>query len=309
VRRRSVNLRSRRAVRRLREGLKLLWESDEARVRRKFRRQLGREPDLDHPRTFNEKILWLNLRTRDPRWVTCSDKVAVRQVVRERVGEGCLVPLLGVFEDPDDIDLEALPDRFIIKAAHGSGWNLIVRDRDSLDWNAARRQLRWWLASNYHAHKREWQYRRIPPRLVVEELLLDEAGRIPSDYKVFCLRRGPEQTVFFQVDMDRFTDHRRNYYDLEWNRLPFQKVDAPNSPHDVPRPERLEEMVRVARALAGDFPLVRVDLYGLRDRVYFGELTFSPDAGMAVFDPPDWDLRLGELIGLPDSGGPTGTGT
>lgn len=297
-----VRLTTRRQIRRLQEGLKRLWESDERRIRRKFRSELGHDPDLDSPTTLNEKILWLNLRHRDPRWIYYSDKVAVRDFVRDRIGERYLVPLLGVYDDADDIDLEALPDRFIIKAAHGSGWNIIVRDKRDLDWPGAKRTLQDWLARSYYSHKREWQYRHVPHRLVIEELLLDENGEIPDDYKVWCLRNGREQTQFLQVDMGRFTRHTRNYYDPEWNRLPFEKVDAPNNTTDRPRPEGLEEMITAARALSEGFCLVRVDFYSLPNRIYFGEMTFTPDAGMARFKPEEWDRKLGDLVGLPVPG-------
>lgn len=290
-----------RRIRSFQEGLKLLRESDERRIRRKFRSELGCDPDLEHPKTLNEKILWLNLRNRDRRWAECSDKVAAREFVRTRIGERYLVPLLGVYDDPDDIDLESLPDRFIIKAAHGSGWNLIVRDKSSLDWPDTRGKLREWLSRSYYAHKREWQYREIPHRLVIEELLVDEAGRVPDDYKIWCLRAGDSQTLFVQVDMDRFSDHTRNYYDLDWSLLPFHKLDSPPNPIGRPRPQRLDEMVEVARELSRDFCLVRVDLYHLPDRVYFGEMTFTPDAGMAPLEPPEWDRKLGDLVDLPGS--------
>jgi hypothetical protein len=294
-----MKLTSLRRLRRFQEGLKLLWESDEKRIRRKYRGELGRDPDLDHPKTLYEKILWLNLRHRDTRRVDCSDKVTVRDFVRDRIGGRYLVPLAGVYDDPDDIDLEGLPDRFIIKAAHGSGWNLIVRDKHALDWPEAKHALRDWLSRSYYAHKREWQYRDIQPRIVIEELLLDENGEIPDDYKVWCLRKGAEQTLFFQVDMHRFTDHRRNYYDADWRLLPFQKADAPPDPVGRPRPARLDEMVRVATELSEGFCLVRVDLYSFPDRIYFGEMTFTPDAGMAAIDPPEWDRKLGDLVSLP----------
>lgn len=295
-----MRLETRRRIRRMQEGLKRLWESDERRICRKYRAELGRDPDLDSPRTLNEKILWLNLRHDDPRRTALSDKVAVRDWVRERIGARHLVPVLGVYDDAEDIELDSLPDRFIIKAAHGSGWNLIVRDKRDLDWSLARDTLQDWLTRNYHAHKRERQYRVIKPRLVIEELLLDERGAIPDDYKIWCLRGRTGDTFFVQVDMDRFSNHSRNYYDLDWNLLPFHKADSPPNPEGRPRPARLHEMVEIARELSDDFPLVRVDLYATGDRVYFGEMTFTPDAGMARFQPAEWDRKLGDLIGLPE---------
>ena len=295
-----MHLTSLRRIRRVREGLKLLWESDERRIRRKYRSELGREPDLDDPKTYTEKILWLNLRHRDPRQVICADKYAVRDWVAERAGEGILVPLLGVFDDADDIDIESLPDAFAIKATHGSGWNLIVPDKSRLDWGQARRSLQDWLSRSYYAHKREWQYRDMPHRLIVEKFLADEDGGIPSQYQFFCFRRGDQQTILVQVDFDEQTNHRRDYYDLDWRRMPFTSR-VPNAEREAPMPERLDDMLEVVRRLSEDFPFVRVDLYLFRDRLYFGELTFTSGGGMSAFDPPEWDRKLGDLIGLPES--------
>ena len=283
---------------RFQEGLKLLWESDEKRIRRKYRGELGRDPDLDHPARYTEKVLWLNLRHRDPRQVICSDKYAVRDWVAERVSEDILVPLFGVYDDADDIDFDSLPDAFVVKATHGSGWNLIVPDKTDLDWAEAKESLQDWLSRSYYAHKREWQYRDVPRRLIVEQFLGDRDGEIPSQYQFFCFRRGDQQTILVHVDIDEHTDHRRDYYDLDWKRMPFTSR-YPNAECEAPRPERLEDMVAIVHRLSEDFPFVRVDLYLIEDRIYFGELTFTSGGGMSPFDPPEWDRKLGDLIGLP----------
>ena len=295
-----MRLSTRRQIRRVHEGLKLLWESDEKRIRRKFRQEMGRELNLADPRTFNEKQLWLNLRHRDSRWVECSDKYAFREYVRRRIGPDYLIPLLGVYEDSASIDPGTLPERFVIKATHGSGWNLIVPDKKALDWDDAKRSLQDWLSRNYYAHKREWQYRDIPPRLIVEEFLDPGGGAIPSQFQFFCFRRGEDRTILVQVDFDEQTDHRRDYYDEDWNRMPFASR-VPNAEREAPRPERLEEMLSIARRLSEDFPFVRVDLYEVRDRIYFGEMTFTSGGGMSSFDPPEWDRTLGDLMGLPEA--------
>jgi hypothetical protein len=285
-------------VRRVQEGLKLLWESDEQRIRRKYRRNFGREPDLESPKTFNEKILWLNLYDRRPVKVICADKYAVRDWVSQRIGDQYLIPLIGVYDDAEDIELDRLPNSFVIKATHGSGWNLIVEDKEQLQWHAAKHTLNGWLASSYYPYLREWQYRDIPPRLVAEELVLDEHGEIPSDYKLLCLGGAENQTILVEVDLDRHTDHRRNIYDLDWNRLPFD-LNYPGSGTVVPRPDRLDEMVDLARRLSGELPFVRVDLYSTPGGLFFGEMTLTPDGGGGRFEPPEWDRKLGDLIGLP----------
>jgi hypothetical protein len=296
-----VRLTTLRRIRSIQEGLKLLWESDERCIRRKYRRIFGRDPDLDDPRTFNEKILWLNLYWRDPRTVALSDKCRVREYVRETVGEEHLIPLLGVYEDPDDLILESLPDSFIIKAAHACGWNLVVRDRQDLDWEAARKKLRKWVTSSWYPLYREWQYRDIPRRLVVEELMVDPDGRVPADYKFFCFRGSEGPRMIVQVDTDRFGDLRRTYFDESWNRLPMT-IFVPAQEGEIERPARLDEMMDVARRLSDGFCFARVDLYGLPDAVYFGELTFTPTAGMGPYEPAEWDRKMGDLIELPGTG-------
>ena len=287
-----------RRIRRIQEGLELLWESDERRIRRKFRRTLGREPDLESPKTFNEKILWLNLNDRRPVKTIVADKHAVRDWVSERIGDQYLIPLVGLYEDARDIEFDSLPGSFVIKATHGSGWNLIVQDKRKLDWRAATDTLNGWLASNYYPYLREWQYRDIPPRLVVEELVLDHRGRIPSDFKLLCLTGAETKTIIVEVDLDRHTNHCRNLYDLEWNRLPFD-LNYPASDEHVSSPDRLDEMVDVARNLSRGFPFVRVDFYSTARGLRFGEMTLTPDGGSSVFDPPEWDRRLGDLTELP----------
>ena len=294
----AVRLTTRRQIRRLQEGLKLLWESDEKRIRRKYRGELGRDPDLDNPATYTEKVLWLNLRHRDPRMVVCADKYAVRDWVAKRAGADILVPFLGVYDDADDIDLESLPDAFVIKATHGSGWNLIVPDKSALDWEEAKRSLQNWLCRSYYAHKREWQYRDMPHRLIVEQFLDGGDGEIPSQYQFFCFRRGDQQTILIQVDFDEHANHRRDYYDIDWKRMPFTSR-VPNAERETQRPERLADMLEIVRGLSEDFPFVRVDLFLVQDRIYFGELTFTSGGGMSSFDPPEWDRKLGDLIGLP----------
>lgn len=293
-----MRLSTRRQIRRVQEGLKLLWESDEKRIRRKYRQAFGRDPDLVSPKTFNEKILWLNLNDRRPVRTVCADKYAVRDWVHERIGDQYLIPLVGVFEDARDIDFDSLPERCAVKATHGSGWNLIVQDKRQLDWPAETSRLNGWLASSYYPYLRERQYRDIRPRLVVEELLLDDHGRIPADYKLLCLTGAQTQTIIVEVDLDRHTNHCRNLYDLDWNRLPFD-LNYPASDERVPRPDRLDEMVEVARSLSRGFPFVRVDLYSTASGLRFGELTLTPDGGVGRFEPPEWDRRLGDLIDLP----------
>lgn len=288
-------LRFRLWVRSVITSLRSAWSTDEAEISKRYRRRMGRELDLRDPQTFTEKIQWLILRWRDPNCMTFADKYAVRAFVEERIGKEFLIPLVGVYDTVRSLDPDALPESFIIKATHGSGWNMIVRDKAAWDYKRARPILRQWIRRNYYAGTREWQYRDIPPRLVVEELLLDASGDIPCDFKLHCFGGAP---VFIQVDHDRFKDHSRSFYDEHWQRLPFA-LKYKKADFDLPRPRRLEKMLDLARRLSGSWPYVRVDLYCVAERIYFGELTFTPDAGMGMFSPKEWDRRWGDLLILP----------
>jgi len=212
--------------------------------------------------------------------------------------------LLAVYDRADDICFRDLPGAFVLKVNHGSGQNWIVRDNHREDERRVRRQFREWMAENHYVQSREWPYRGMTPRIVAEELLLDEAGRIPSDYKLHCFNGRAE---LIQVDVDRDTAHRRNFYDPAWRRLPFVWTEwegaAPLWPggREVDRPDALPEMIRLAETLSKDFPYARIDLFFCRGRVYFGEITFFHGGGFERMDPPEWDRKLGDRLALPSA--------
>jgi hypothetical protein len=205
--------------------------------------------------------------------------------------------VIGVFEDARDIDFGKLPGAFVIKATHGSGWNLIIRDKSDIEERAIVSRCNKWLAKNYYVNQREWQYKNIAPRLLVEEMLEDDAGKIPSDYKIHCFDHGRGRTVI-GVDQDRFTRHTRDHYDEQWNRLDMT-FKFPRSQEDVSRPDELEEMLSLARRLAAPFSYARIDLYLVRGRIYVGEITFTPEAGYGRFDPAGVDLEWGAGFAVP----------
>ena len=278
------------------------WRSDRTAIERGYERAFGRPLDWANPLTLNEKLNWLKLFYRNPLQRVAADKHAVREHVRARAGAECLIPLLAVYDRADDICFRNLPGAFVLKVNHGSGQNWIVRDKHREDERRVRRQFREWMAENHYAKSREWPYRGMTPRIVAEELLLDEDGRIPSDFKLHCFNGRVE---CIQVDLDRDTAHRRNFYGPAWQRLPFVWTEwegsAPLWPggRDVERPGALPEMIRLAETLSKDFPYARIDLFHCRGRVYFGEITFFHGGGFERFDPPEWDRKLGERLALP----------
>jgi len=267
---------------------------DATQLRWRYEARLGRRLDLARPRTFNEKLQWLKLHWRDPRCPTCVDKLAVRGYVEERCGPGLLNTLHGVYLRPEDIDPEALPPAFVLRATHGSGFNVICLDRDRFDWERARADLRRFLRRDFGRLDREWPYAKVPRRILCERYLGRE-GRPPDDYKLFCFDGEPR---FVEVHTGGGKDPRMVLHDTEWNPLGIG-LEHPPPQGPVPRPMALKEMLGAAKNLSAGFPFVRVDLYEVEGRVVFGELTFFPTAGLKVFGDPADDLFLGELLCLP----------
>ena len=279
------------------------WRSDESAVSHDFERVFGCPLDWEHPRTLNEKLNVLKTRFRRPDMTRLVDKYAVRAVVAGKIGEKHLVPLLGVWEKAREVSFDALPDAFVLKVNHGSGQNWIVRDKAKEDGREIKKTLARWMKENHAAISREWPYRGVVPRITAEKLLLEGDGALPKDYKFHCFAG---EVAAVQVDLDRETAHKRNFYDLQWQKQPFLWCETeadgspkwPNGP-DVPRPAALEEMADIARTLSAGWPYVRVDLFHVGGKVYFGELTFYHGSGLECFFPPEKDLAFGDLLAMP----------
>ncbi|MEA1787684.1 ATP-grasp fold amidoligase family protein [Arenibacter sp. GZD96] len=261
----------------------------------RFIRILGYPLNLKHPRTFNEKIQWLKLNLRTPLHVVCSDKFLVREHVREKLGDTYLIPLLLETTNPQNLKPENLPDYpMIIKTNHGSGNVIMIKDKKKSDWPSLQREMRKSLQDRYNSGKGEWHYAKIKPRILVEKLLLDPGGNIPQDYKLYCFQG---KVRFIEVHANRFTHHTVDFFDTAWQRIDCTTLDRSSSP--PLRPATLEDMLRIAEILANDFFFVRVDLYSLQSKVYFGELTFYPGSGFIKYHPRKWDIVFGEMLQLP----------
>ncbi len=257
---------------------------------------LGYLLNLKNPQTFNEKIQWLKLNDRTPLHTICADKFAVRKHIAQIVGEEYLIPLVLQTKNVSDIKPEALPDYpVIIKTNHDSSGGTFVGDKSILDWDAIRTGLRERLGVKYSAFGNgEWQYKNIPPCIIVEKLLLDSDGNIPFDYKMHFFN---QKLVFTQVDLDRQENHTRNLYDPQWNLMPCTWLYK--NGRQLPKPLNYDKMKDIAEILAKDFIYVRVDFYTLKDKIYIGELTFHPESGNGKFHPQEWDLKLGDQLKLP----------
>lgn len=267
-------------------------------IRRKafqnFIRNHGYHANLAQPKTFSEKLLYRKLQQH--RWLeqqaSLVDKHAVREYIRQTLGEAFLIPQLGYLQDANDFDFERFPPPIILKATHGSGWNLIIRTADEYSLADVRALISAWLGCNYADNfTGEAQYRLVDPGVVVEPLLTDAHGKVPVDYKFHCFDHGKRLIV--QTDMDRFGDHSRDFFDEQWQNLDLQlkynRSEAPAS-----RPDNLPAMLKAARALSQTFDYVRVDLYSFEGKVLFGEITFVPGNACEKLTPAQQDQQLGD---------------
>lgn len=265
--------------------------SDKAIINIKYKLVFHRKLNLKHPETFNEKLHWLRFYGYQKLYCTLADKYTVREYVKEKIGEKYLIPLIQVYNDPATIDFNQLPSSFVFKLAYGSGWNIICTNKNKLNIKKCIQQLKTWQKSDYYRLGREKQYKGIPPRILCEQFI-GEKEEVPEDYKFFCFDGQPH---FIQVDISRFKNHRRIIYDTKWNRLPI-KYCFSNEVEDIPCPDNLQEMLEIAQKLSAGQSFVRVDLYSVNHRIYFGELTLTPGNGFEVFTPQEIDKEWGEFI-------------
>lgn len=253
----------------------------------------GREPDLENPQTFSEKQQWLKLNYHNSLMTTCADKFEVRAFIKEKGYSHLLNGVLGVYDNINQLNISELPDQFVLKATHGSGWNLVCTDKSKINWWIWKKIMNVWLHNNIFWPGREWPYKNMKPRLIAEPFLKDSSGKL-MDYKLFCFNG---KVHFIQANKGRGTDnHAQNFYDLDWNILPFGKNLEPRPEIDIPAPFNLKEMANIAADLAGDFPFVRVDFYEVERKIIFGEMTFYPKSGLPDFTPPEYDQILGSIL-------------
>jgi hypothetical protein len=267
----------------------------EIRLKKQYKRKTGRQLDLNNPQTYCEKVQWEKLYNRDPLRARLADKYAVREYVASHVGEEYLIPLLGVWEDSRDIDFDALPKEFVLKCNHGCSWNIIVKDKAKLNISKARRKLNHWMSLDLSSLAFEMHYTDIPRKIIAEKYLesATEAGGL-RDYKFYCFNGEPR---FVKLVAER-PNFRINWYDLNWVLQPFNNIYEA-IPYPVEKPDNLPAMTEIARKLSKGFPHVRVDLYSVGGKIYFGEMTFTAGSGYELFYPDEYNRILGDMYTLP----------
>lgn len=259
-----------------------------------FEKRHGKMLDWNNLQTYTEKMQWEKLFNHDPRKVICSDKYLVREWVKDKIGSDYLIPLIGSWKNVDDIDFDTLPNQFVLKTNCSSGDVIIVRDKSKLtakDIKGYKAKLNYYLNMKFGFNTCELHYNQIKPMIIAESLIFSERIDLP-DYKFLCFDGVP---YFCWVDTDRYTGHKRNVYDINWNPQNWHQTNYAISKEPIPRPANYDTMIEVVKKLAKDFSHVRVDLYNNNGRIYFGELTFTNSSGFERIEPESADLMLGEM--------------
>lgn len=286
------------------------WLPDKTYLQLLYRFKMSHKLDLNHPKTFTEKIQWLKLYNRKPEYTFMVDKYAVKKYVADIIGEKYIIPTLGVWDKPEDIDWDALPNEFVLKTTHGggSGGVVICKDKKTFDRNKAILTLRDSMNSDIYRSLREWPYKDVKKRVLAEKYMAPkDMVNNPiydlSDYKFFCFNGEPK---YCQVIRDRHSKESIDFYDMNWRHQEFVGLNPVtssgknlvNGVNPVPRPLLLDDMICVCHKLSKNMKFVRIDMYVIDNRIYFGEITFYPASGMGLFNPDKWNEELGNLISL-----------
>ncbi len=261
-----------------------------------FKCKMGYKLNLKNPQTFNEKLQWLKLYDRNPEYTKMVDKYEVREYIKEKIGEEYLIPLIGVYDKFDDIDFDELPNQFVIKCNHDSGGLVICKDKGKLNIEETRKKINKSLKTNYYYDGREWPYKNVKPRIIIEKYMEDSNKSDLIDYKLFCFNGIPKIVL---VCSERFSSSNmcETWFDMNW-----KLIDMTESGHRVDstisKPKQLKKMVELSKKLSKNIPFIRVDWYEIGDKLYFGELTFYPASGFEKFEPKEWNKKIGDMLSI-----------
>lgn len=266
--------------------------SDKTYLKMKFKQSTGENLNLKNPKTFNEKLQWLKLYARKNEQIKRVDKYKVRSYISNTIGEHYLIPLIDVFDKVEDINWEKLPNKFVLKCTHGSGSNIVCTNKLNLNKKETEKKLKKWMNENWFWYGREWPYKGLEPKIICEKYLGDNI----IDYKFMCFHGDPK---LIQIHQGRGSHNQTlDFYDKYWEKTDINRK-TPTASEKIPKPEKLEEMLEIARELSKNEIHVRIDLYEVKQKVYFGEITYFTTSGFSVFEKRKHDELLGEWIKLP----------
>lgn len=267
---------------------------DQQYLKLKYYVLMRKKLNLDNPITFNEKLQWLKLHDRKDIYTIMVDKYEAKKYVSKIIGEEYIIPTLGIYNSFSEINFDELPNSFVIKCTHDSGGLIIVKDKTKLDMNYARKTINQCLRKNYYYQGREWPYKNVKPRIIIEKYMSNNVDEL-EDYKVHNFMGLPKVIL---VCKDRYKDTglTEDFFDIKWDHLNVERPEHGNSKENICKPKELDEMLRLSKQLSKDIPFVRTDFYIIDHKLYFGELTFYPASGFSKFIPEEWDNTLGNWI-------------
>ena len=283
-----------RVIRKIEQDYDIHIFSDKKYIEAIYLLPFGKKLNLKSPKTFNEKIQWLKLYDHNPQYTTMVDKFAAKNYVEKIIGREYIIDTLGKWDSFDQIDFEQLPKQFVLKCTHDSGGLVICRDKEKLDKKKAKGKIEKSLKRNFYYVGREWPYKDVKPQIIAERYMEDEKGEL-KDYKFYCFN-GEPQLLYVSKGLENHNTARRCFLTMDWEKTPFSRYGYSDFDVIPEKPEKFDEMKRLARKLSHGQDFLRVDFYQINGRVYFGELTFYPSSGFVRFYPDEYDEKLGDML-------------
>lgn len=270
---------------------------DDTYIKKRYKAHFGFDLNLEQPTRFNEKLQWLKLNDKRLDYITMVDKYAVKNYVADLIGADYIIPTLGVWNNPNEIDFDSLPDKFVLKCNHNSGLGMyICRDKSKMNISKIKKNLWKGLKQDYYLTGREWPYKKVP-RKIIAETFMSDGGIDLTDYKVHNFNGIPK---FILVCRDRFSKSglTEDFYSTCWEHLDVKRPNIPNSKVPIAKPDELDEILELSRKLSVGIPFVRTDFYIINHQVYFSEITFFPASGFEKYEPDEWDYVFGDYLKL-----------
>ena len=268
---------------------------DKAFLKYTYRIRIGRRLNLDNPQSFNEKLNWLKLYDRRPIYTQMADKYEAKRIVASIIGEQYVVPCYGRWERFEDVDFAILPNQFVLKATGDSSGAIICKDKNTFNYEIAKKRLSNSLKCNYYYRTREWPYKNIHPTIIADKLLDDHTGNELRDYKFWCFNGEPKLMYCTIKGKNVF----ENFYDMDFNPVEINHGFPRHSP-EFEKPQNFDLMKNLAKRLSANIPFVRIDFFNVEGQVYFGEFTFYDWAGLFKFQTYEMDLKIGQWLQLPN---------
>lgn len=269
--------------------------SDKQYLKMLYKLKMKKNLNIENPQTFNEKLQWLKLYDRNPEYTKMVDKILVKDYVASVIGDEYIIPTLGIYDKFDDINFDQLPKSFVIKCNHDSGGLVICRDKSELNIKDARKKINRSLKTNYYNRSKEWPYKNVKPKILIEEYMFNGKNEELNDYKVFCFNGFAK---YVQVHFNRFKNHKKYIYDLNWNLTDIEFNYPRDAKVKIKKPYNFDEMIKIANVFSNGKKFVRIDFYEVKKKLYFGEITFYPASGYRRFKKYSQDLMFGNFMDI-----------